>query len=410
MKLVLKPKDILSWATIIVVVMLTDTVLFTQNSNNSIVLINSASIIFLALLSIVDIVRLILRNKEHLSTDIILDLMAILCLLSTMVVRGESFSSYALKTCLILISIKIGCAYTIEKFSQRYIVLLRVISFTSIITFFFGSKIISTGIFPTIISNTGKRYTTLFFSNICHEALNRNFGPFWEPGAFQFYLILGLLLRFFCIEDKKWIVFDTIIFSLALVTTFSTTGIIAMMACYVCLVLSNTGLKMRYKAILLVVMLIFTDFVLANDYANELIFGKLSQGIQRASVRARVYSNEGLLNVFVTHPVFGGGMSGTPNLINNMYGMKVSITNAILVNFAEFGLIYGLIQVALIYKFCSNLMLGKAAWQKWLCILSVALSLVGESFMLSLMVTGVFLIRRSSVRHENNEKLLAEDI
>lgn len=400
MKLILRWKELLSWVTMITIIMLTDTVLFTQNSNSLIITINSATIILLAAISILKICL----KTNHLNSDLTLEFVSLICLFITMIVTGEGISSYALKACLILISINIAQSYTLELFSKRFVAIMRIIAIVSLFTFFFGTQISSMSILPVIISNTGKIYRTAFFSNICMSAFNRNFGPFWEPGAYQFYLILALILRHFCINDSKNIVFDTLVFSLALVTTFSTTGIIALLAFYVCLALSNQSLKVRYKSLLLLIIAAFTVYVLTNDYANEMIFGKLSQGMQRASVAARVYSNEGLLKVFLQNPVFGAGMSGTPVLLNQIYGVRVSITNAILVNFAEFGFIYGVIQAYFIYKFSLNIMKDQAKWKVLLCIVSIVLSLVGESFMLSLMVTGVFLLRRESFTTQSTNK------
>ncbi len=77
------------------------------------------------------------------------------------------------------------------------------------------------------------RYTSLFFFNLTHEIepeygfTIRNSGMFWEPGAFQGYINLAILLylgdfRKFFSEHKK----SFLILSLALVTTQSTTGYI----------------------------------------------------------------------------------------------------------------------------------------------------------------------------------------
>ena len=54
--------------------------------------------------------------------------------------------------------------------------------------------------------------------------LPRNSGPFWEPGAFAGYLIIGIAFELILFRKLSWRVF---VFLIALISTFSTTGYVA---------------------------------------------------------------------------------------------------------------------------------------------------------------------------------------
>ena len=391
-KLIAKERfDFKPFLTIVVIVMLTDTVMFTQNSSYIVTYLNKVSIVLLAIYSLFKI-----YIRRYLGRVDILCLISMVCIFSTMIVRGEGLSSYGLKACLIFISMYVAQCYSLELFAKRFVFLLRIIAIASLFTFVFGSKISGLGFLPHIISVTGKQYSTLFFSNVCHNALNRNFGPFWEPGAYQFYLIMAIVFSHFVIEKNKYIVFDTLLFSFAMVTTFSTTGIFALLAFYIYIILSKSRYNSFVKISLVLIVVAFGCYIFFNSYANELIFGKLSQGVSRSSVRARSFSMQGLWEVFKQNPIFGGGMEGTSHAINNMFGERVGITGFLLVNYAEFGFVYGTIQILLLLDFCRDATRNKGTLDFIFCLIIIFIGLIGESFFISLFVSCYPLLRRKN--------------
>ncbi len=110
----------------------------------------------------------------------------------------------------------------IKNFSEIYI---KIIYYISIISLLFYFSYVVAGIKFGVQLNDISYHN--FFYHYKLEGLNyfRNCGPFWEPGAFAGYLVLALflILRDFEKINKKIFIF----ISIALITTFSTTGYIS---------------------------------------------------------------------------------------------------------------------------------------------------------------------------------------
>lgn len=82
--------------------------------------------------------------------------------------------------------------------------------------------------FPLIINKAGGKAHNLFFSVVFPVnpgLVSRNYGLFWEPGAYQSFLNLALIFELF-LMDRKHKLLNAILLYVAVQTTFSTAGII----------------------------------------------------------------------------------------------------------------------------------------------------------------------------------------
>lgn len=86
--------------------------------------------------------------------------------------------------------------------------------------------------------------------NIGPVTIQRNTGIFWEPGVWQLYVNIALLIYLLKNEKKK--IYVILLYSAAIVTTFSTTGLILYMGIilYMELVYKKSLLKKTFAAIL----------------------------------------------------------------------------------------------------------------------------------------------------------------
>lgn len=124
----------------------------------------------------------------------------------------------------------ISCIIPYDDFVSVYTNIILVVAIFSLITFFldlFFPEIFSS--FKTVGMRETREVKNLLLSVVLkHAEFKRNYGFFWEPGAFQTFLSLSLYLELFC--KKNTSVTRVVIIVISIITTFSTTG-------YFCLII-----------------------------------------------------------------------------------------------------------------------------------------------------------------------------
>ena len=155
------------------------------------------------------------------------------------------------------------------KFRSTYFNVIYIISFVSLICLILNYLGISIGI-------QFEKYRTIFvYNSFIHfekAHILRNCGMFWEPGAFQGYIMLAFL---FYIDDYKslWKThkLKCIILSLALLTTFSTTGYIVYLF-YIAYIIFTSKISFYIKTCVASIMFIFCIYAYYNfDFLGEKI-------------------------------------------------------------------------------------------------------------------------------------------
>ena len=95
-------------------------------------------------------------------------------------------------------------------------------------------------------------YTVYFIDNLL---IPQNTGPFWEHGIFCIYLIIAFYLN--AIRENKIITKYNIVFIIAIITSFSSTGYVVLIVALAFVILQRGGITFS-KVFLLVMLLIGT--------------------------------------------------------------------------------------------------------------------------------------------------------
>lgn len=203
-----------------------------------------------------------------------------------------------------------------KKFIPYYV---NIIYFFAIVSFiFFIPSIISSGFYNFFVNSIcpifEPRYgdpdpfykspaTIIIFC--FHEVIPtefRNPGPFWEPGAFAIYLNLALIFNLI-IEKKIWTK-KNIILSIALITTFSTSGYIAFFILIFSFYTINQSIvkKIMYGLFLLPILI---TLYFSLDFLNK----KVEQNISLAgtTTSSRFGSAEADFKDLAKSPFIGWG-------------------------------------------------------------------------------------------------------
>lgn len=270
--------------------------------------------------------------------------------------------------------------FVIRKVGLRFrITYLKVMYFVSIISFI-GMFITLTGYYPGIPVNDNK-YLSLFFHNI-HNTSNlssRNSGMFWEPGAFQGYIIM-VPLMFIDNLSLLWRRYKRycIVLLIALVTTFSTTGYIA----FAVIMLYYVAIKLRNKfARILLVPVLLMALIYAYtslDFLGE----KIDKQIERATSGYVTVDRLGSAildwHYIKKNPLTGNGLADVTRYEDHLMYKELigGFSNGFTDVIAKFGIIFIIVYFVLIYK---NLPFRPMDKLFFCCL--IVLLLQGEYFM-----------------------------
>lgn len=262
---------------------------------------------------------------------IILYLLFIFFLSVSSIFNQDSISSFITAILAITSGFLIAVSVSKKDFVTSFTRIMYFLSCYSIVVFFL-SIIFSKFplLFPKIIDGRSSAHWMIFaFIRPATKWVTvRNQSIFWEPGVFQTYLILAFLLEvsLYGLVRKKYI----IAYILALVTTMSTTGYIALLlAIIVWLVEINQKGKLKHiKIIISFIVIISTCLlifsILPQGHANrtfDKIKDLLNGDSSNISVIARI---ESVLNTFravALNPIIGIGSHGLSTLSASSYGM-----------------------------------------------------------------------------------------
>lgn len=222
--------------------------------------------------------------KEHLYTNkylIFIIAFAVINLLPGLYESGTfSYSS----TLHILMKVSIGISTILilrESFINYYLRIIIFCAIISLVCFTLNSMGI---LLPYISIETTKLdggnifrvssivYTQLY--NVLAEELTvRNSGPFWEPGAYQGFLNLGLALMTLSVtnRDKNFYIIYLLL-SICVITTFSTGGYIALSINLILLLITDSSIKNNTKILITAVLfIIFLSVFFSLDFLYDKI-------------------------------------------------------------------------------------------------------------------------------------------
>lgn len=232
----------------------------------------------------------------------------------------------------------------------------------------------------TIVKPSGLAFQNLVVYARTTEmpAAGINFSFFREPGVFQIYLNIALLLSLSDLGPvkklEKWA--GVVILVLATVLTFSTTGYICMCLILILFVLKNGYFKENKKfsylfiAFLMVIAaLLVYVFIFGLDSITDAVYDMLFSKFDRTSDKfdsggSRMVSIGTNYYLWLKDPVFGIGITQKQELYFSLarykYGfVPTSDTNTIFAMFSLFGVMMGIILIlaiaGLVNRFSSRI-------------------------------------------------------
>jgi len=331
---------------VLFIVYMTDTVIFATNFNSKFELL-SHSIICIA--AVCMFLYYVLKYKRFLKSDIYIFL-SIISIIVSMLLAGRIFGfSYIMQACCFIFGWMFSYKYSQEKFAYNYIRIMRVIAVVSLIGYILGNQIVNIDILPNITNSNGMDFKNLFLTNIPIEFNQRRriWGPFWEPGVYQAYLMVAIYFSLY--YKYKHRVFNVLLF--AVTATLTLSG--AMLIPLILFSLSYIVNKDKYlssrktKIIIVIGLIMITSFVLLNARFDEMLF-KVTGGFESHSFAFRFSSIIVNIQEFIRHPIFGS----TPENLDlsrslfmyNLTGTSyLSNTNTLFAFFAYYGLYVGLV-------------------------------------------------------------------
>lgn len=282
------------------------------------------------------------------SRQVLVLLFTVVIIVLSSLVNGNSFiGGPLLLICLIVSGLLISNNIDIVQFSKCFIDIIFYISIYSLLI----SLLLLVGVLsPSVIYNIADVPTFTFggcvyFPTWIVDGLYRNCGIFREPGIFQVYLNIALLLQLFVLKaaDKK----KVIVFAVGVLSTFSTAGIIILVFILVLFLFSayKTKNSFLYGASLIIIVL----YVFNSSLFREESFNKLEYGLDSKSTLARVSSITVPAEIFMESPIFGRGMSDYSDEYERIlykqyrtpYGAEGLSTNTIMTVLGVWGIFIG---------------------------------------------------------------------
>ena len=301
---------------------------------------------------------IILKQKKYMKISMEQILLLLFMLMSVILffwINGESIKQIIITGIFILISFIYTLAYRIEDFMTLFVKLIMVISVSSLFFYLmalFLPNMLS--ILPEVRNPQGvKAYFGVFTFIRLTDNLLRNQGIFWEPGAFQTFLNIALLITLFSKKfETKIRNYYTVILYIALITTFSTTGyatgIVLLVTFFLEQTFSNKNInKNKHKSIMFIVFIIFLSSViyltipLGNKYQ---VFSKLDElenpsSNMLSSTSVRLNAIKYTFLTFLNNPIIGVGYTKLSE-IANIIGFKM-FTNTPMNWLTIFGILLG---------------------------------------------------------------------
>lgn len=235
------------------------------------------------------------------------------------------------------------------EFKRKYVNILFFIALYSLVCFLFAKKLINNSFFPVSENVSHILYRDLFFTHFSlvpdyQSVINvwRNYGPFWEPGVYQIYLLLGFI--FVAFDEKKIDKIKMFVFGITLFTTFSTAGFITFCVVLMAFFLKKGHLSVKIFTIFVVCFILIIIF--SKESFVNMFFGKLRTRDQSSS--SRFESLFGGIYISFTNPFGTGPYLFLEKIKNAGYFEN---TNGFIQHFGIMGWAFGAWYVYMLFNF-----------------------------------------------------------
>lgn len=376
---------------ILIVFVSSETIMFGTNSNLSFVLMRKFFTLLLFPIAYLKCKKVNPRMYPMGKMDMAFVLGVILLLSS--IVNGE-FGFQAIMRVLLIFAAFLYVRYTpLKTFTVAFEKIIFIIAFFSLIVEILS--IFAPSIFrlvPKIENISGVLYNNLFLATIRvgWRGIVRLQGPFREPGVAIVYFIYAFV--FHVLNEGKINYSHIVVFLVAILFSFSTTGFFALSFVILLLIVKyrNKGLRKGYFFLIVLLSIAIMSLSIFTDILSSegVVFSKLSNS-EEHSFLARQYSVLTNWEIIKTSPIFGVGIEQTSKMFSSinygLAGFTVSDnTNLYLAYMATYGIIYGFLcsygLVLFGYK------LTNTGEKRFLVCSSLLLVFVGEAMFENLLV------------------------
>lgn len=224
------------------------------------------------------------------------------------------YGRYNTKQMIIMVAAwSIGYLFTLfvsyEEFKEYFYIIIRFLAIYSLITFVLSVIFPSLMDFLPYVERNGTSYHNAIFSIVSDSTyVTRNFGIFWEPGAYSIYLNVALYFELF---ENKFDLRRVILLAVTILSTLSTLGIVCMAILFCAfLTTDNKVTSKRIKGMVLVAGAFGLVFLViyGGDFIYH-VFNKLkfSGNTVNDSTAVRINAIIYPFNTFLSEPYFGVG-------------------------------------------------------------------------------------------------------
>lgn len=193
---------------------------------------------------------------------------------------------------------------TILSFYGKAMSFLSVFSLVALLVYTFFPAIIRS--FPIADQTSYLVSYNLFFSVVTQTGgILRNYGIFWEPGAFAVFLCIALWSELFF---QKTNIKRVVLYVLTIISTFSTLGILCSFVLVIAYLLHNKSINKTVRN--LVILMFFVAILWVAFFGERFIyevFGKIASMNDSATTRWNSFYYVGEL--FLSAPFLGVGIS-----------------------------------------------------------------------------------------------------
>lgn len=241
---------------------------------------------------------------------------------------------------------------------------------------------------PKVLNTTGYVYSSFFVGGLLittnvSETFIRASSIFWEPGAYAFYLILGIMYQLF--KKEKINSKRLIVYIISLIITFSTTGYIVlgvmMIADIMSRKLNNKSNVIKYLCAIIAFLVIIVSLFSQDSVIYQAVFAKLFSGTSSATTRYSSLFNG--IKVALSHPLLGVGDNLDKYMeiyvkTSQYSNGGLSITNTIVAQAASYGCLFGLLFLVGTLNFFRRWNSSKKTG--YILAFSIVLAYMGERF------------------------------
>lgn len=301
----------------------------------------------------------------------------------TCIFNSGTFYIFLSKAATIIVGYYIARYMDTKKIVDYFVNIMFLIAIFSIIGYLFPQVFTSLPL-PLIKTSTrGNTFVFAFFTNVPTQSWiqSRNYGPFWEPGAFEAFLNIDIFFLLFYSEvsNRKKILY-VLIDIVAIITTLSTTGLMALPFFLVAYLFKIRGESdgIISKIMISLLLIVATVYILGDSgiFTNNLLLK-----LQNEDTSRFLFPKYGII-AGLRNPFFGLGGQAEAAISELSGGANISFTNTIIAHFVRFGILITIYYLACNYKMIKSIV-GRNRTSTLLCVVGFVMLLSGEYYFYS---------------------------